>query len=364
MKIFELMKKHNQEQIAFYTDKSVKLRAMLAIHSTALGPAIGGIRIYKYESVSNALFDLTRLSEAMTLKAAAGGLNFGGGYIVVMEQEGMDRMELIFRSLGRFIESFKGRFIAGGEIGVTEEKMEFMSMETKYLTGLPSYYGGSGNHSYMGALGVYNGIKAAAKFKWGSDDLNGKKIIVQGYGRTGRQIVKFVKKDGATVAVTDVRDEKTALAKKDGCEIISSEDIYSESCDILAPCAVGAVINPVTAEKFQCQIIAGSANNQLLNDNDDELLKKRGILYIPDFIINVGGIIDVSEEYLGYKRERVMRKTENIYDRVLEILKNAEEKDITTNQSAVEYALKRIESVKHIRGRSINDETSPGRQDL
>lgn len=364
MKIFELMKKHNQEQIGFYTDKSVKLRAMLAIHSTALGPAIGGIRIYKYQSVSNALFDLTRLSEAMTLKAAAGGLNFGGGYIVVMEQEGMDRKELMFRSLGRFIESFKGRFIAGGEMGVTEEKMEFMEMETRYLTGLPSYYGGSGNHSYMGAYGTYKGIKAGARFKWGSDDLSGKKIVIQGYGRTGKQIARFVKEDGAQVVVTDVLEEKIAEAVKDGCETIPNNQIYSEPCDILAPCAVGAVINSVTAGKFQCQIIAGSANNQLLNDEDDVLLKKRGILYVPDFIINVGGIIDVSEEYQGYKREKVLRKTENIYDRVLEILKTAQENDISTNQAAVEYALSRIESVKHIRGRSMAEETSPGRKDL
>jgi leucine dehydrogenase len=364
MKIFELMKKHNQEQVAFYADKSVKLRAMLAIHSTALGPAIGGIRLYKYESVSSALFDLTRLSEGMTLKVAAGGCNFGGGYIVVVDQEGMDKKELTFRSLGRFIESFKGRFIAGGEIGTTEESMEFIAMETRYITGLPAYYGGSGNHSYMGAYGTYKGIKAAAKYKWDSDSLDDKKVVIQGFGRTGSQLADFVKKEGAQVLITDKYAHMIEQAKTRGFETIPYENMYTEPCDFFVPCAVGAIINPATVDKFQCKIIAGSANNQLLNDDDDVRLKKRGILYTPDFIINVGGIIDVSEEYLGYKKERVLRKTENIYDRVLEILKYADDNDISTNESAVQYALKRIESVKQIRGRSMAEETSPGRRDL
>ncbi|HLP59941.1 MAG TPA: Glu/Leu/Phe/Val dehydrogenase dimerization domain-containing protein [Candidatus Deferrimicrobium sp.] len=354
MGIFESMKENNHEQIAFYTDQSVKLRAILAIHSTALGPAMGGTRIYKYESVNEALFDLFRLSSAMTYKTAAGGINFGGGYMVVFEQEGMEKKEPMFRSLGRFVESLKGRFIAGGEFGVTEETMEYIKMETDYITGLPSYYGGSGNHSYMCAYGVFMGLLAAAKYRWGSDGLTGKKIIIHGYGKIGSQLADFAVKKGAQVVVADIDLEKVKKALADGHETIPVDRIYTEKCDILAPCSVGAVINPETAGKFNCEIIAGSANNQLLNEEDEFLLKKRNILYVPDFIINVGGMIDVSEEYLGYKtgykKDKVTRKTENIYERVLEILRYGETNNMTAHRSAICYAEQRIESLKRIKG--------------
>ncbi|MCP5047018.1 MAG: Glu/Leu/Phe/Val dehydrogenase [bacterium] len=351
MKIFQLMKQHNQEQVAFYTDKSVKLRAILAIDSTTLGPAIGGVRIYKYKTVDNALFDLYRLSRAMTHKAAAGGLNFGGGYVVIVDREGMEKKESLFRSLGRFIESFKGRFIAGGEIGVTEENAEYIHMETEFITGLPSYFGGSGNHSYMGAYGTLQGILAAAKYKWGTDSLEGKTVAVQGYGRTGSLVAQFVRERGARVMVAEIVEETRQIAKEKGFDIIPAEDIYSTPCDILAPCAVGFLVTPGTAEQFQCRIVAGAANNQLLKPDDDRFLKKRGIIYAPDFIINVGGVIDMAEEYLGYKKERATRKTENIHDRLLEILKFADDNDMTANQAAIQYALKRIEDIKQIKGR-------------
>jgi leucine dehydrogenase len=353
MKIFQLMKETNQEQIAFYSDKSVKCRAILAIHSTALGPAIGGIRIYKYESVNNALFDLFRLSQAMTYKAAAGGVNFGGGYVVVVDQEGMERNEPLFRALGRFIESFKGRFIGGGEIGVTEESMEYIKMETDYLTGLPAYHGGSGNHAYMCAYGTFMGMLAGAKHRWGSDDISGKKIVIQGYGRIGSQLAALAGQKGALVTVADIDEEKIKKAQKNGFKTIAADNVYAQKCDIFAPCAVGAVINPKTSEKFQCDVIAGSANNQLLNKDDDILLKKRNILYVPDFIINVGGIIDVAEEYQGYKKEKVKRNTENIYHRSLEILEYSDKHQVPANRAAIQYALRRIESVKQIHGNSI-----------
>ena len=352
--IFESMKNNNQEQIAFYSDKSVKLRAILAIHSTALGPAIGGIRIFKYESIKDALFDLFRLTQAMTYKAAAGGVNFGGGYMVVVDRKGMEKNEPMFRALGRFIESFKGRFIPGGEMGVTEESMEYIGMETKYLTGRPAYYGGSGNHAYMCAYGTFKGLLAAAKYRWGSDDINEKKIVIQGYGRIGSKLASFASERGARVLVADIDAEKIKKAREDGFQTIPTENVFMEPCDIFSPCSIGAVIRPETSGKFQCEIIAGSANNQLLNEDDDLALKKRGILYAPDFIINVGGIIDVSEEYLGYKRQKVIRKTENIYDRLLEILKNADDNNITANRAAIRYALKRIESIKQIKGPSYS----------
>lgn len=354
MEIFELMKEYEHEQVAFYSDKSLKLRAIIAIHSTALGPAIGGTRIYKYESVNEALFDLLRLARAMTYKTAAGGVNFGGGYLVVLEQPEMEKNESLFRALGRFVESLKGRFIAGGEIGVTEEFMEYIKMETDYITGLPSYYGGSGNHSFMCAHGTFMGLLAAAAHRWGSKVIAGKKIVVQGYGRIGSQLAAMAKEKGAEVFVAEIDPEKANKAAADGFETIPAERIYTEKCHILAPCAVGAIISEETSAKLQCEIIAGSANNQLLHEDDDIYLKKRGILYAPDFIINVGGIIDVSEEYLGYKNgykeEKVKRKTENIYDRVLEILKYADQNDVTTHEAGIRFARRRIESIKKIKG--------------
>ncbi len=356
MKIFELMKEHNQEQIAFYTDKTVKLRAILSINSTALGPAIGGIRIYRYTSVDNALFDLCRLSQAMTYKTAAAGLNFGGGYMVVVEQDNMEKKEPLFRSLGRFIESFNGRYIAAEDFGVTEESMEYIGMETQFLTGLPDYYGGSGNHSQMATYGAFKGIQAAAQHKWGSDNLTGKKIIIQGYGKIGTLLAEMAKENGAHVVVADIREEVLTNAKKSGYETIGPAQIYTEPCDILCPCAIGPIITATNAPHFRCQIIAGPANNQLLCDDDDMILKKHGILYAPDFLINAGGIIDVSEEYLGYIKDRVIKKTENIYDRVLEILKYADDQNISTNQAAIHYALKRIDTITHLKGRYLAEE--------
>ncbi|MCP4220703.1 MAG: Glu/Leu/Phe/Val dehydrogenase [bacterium] len=350
MEIFDLMKNNNQEQIAFYTDKSVKLRAILAIHNTALGPAMGGIRILKYESGQAAMNEVTMLSQAMTRKAAAAGLNVGGGQIVVVQQEGMEKKEPMFRAIGRFVDSFKGRFIAGPDVGVTENSMEYVGMETRYLTGLPSCYGGSGDPSRMGAYGALKGIQAAAKYKWNSDDLTGKKIILQGYGRIGSRIAELLKNEKAEVLVADIDAAKVKSAEKNGYKTIPAADIFNEPCDILAPCAVGSVVTPETAEEFQCGIIAGPANHQWQNPDDGLLLKKRDILYVPDFIINCGALIDIAEEYTGYKDKKVLRKVEHIYDRVLEIFNSAEEQSIGNNSAAIQYASKRIESIMKIKG--------------
>ena len=361
MEFFTLMKENRQEQLAFYADVSVDLRAILAIHSTTLGPAIGGIRIFDYKSEEQAVFDLLRLSRAMTYKTAAAGLNFGGGAIVIFDR-GRKKGEALFRSLGRFIESFKGRFIAGEDMGVTEESMEYMRMETSYVTGLPEYFGGSGNHSEYCAHGTYLGILAAARHRWNSDNLEGKKIIIQGYGRIGSRIASALRLKGAEITITDVLPERLKMAQTDGYNTTSPEKAYDEQCNIFSPCAVGAVINSKTVKRFKCEIIAGSANNQLLEEDHDSKLKKRNILWVPDFIINAGGIIDVSEEYTGYKKERVKQKSELIYDRTLEILAAAKKKDITTMEAAVDYALQRITAIKSIRGsfhrsgREVNSE--------
>jgi len=354
MEIFKLMKEKKHEQIAFYSDKSVKLRAILAIQNTALGPALGGIRILKYKTVEDAIFDLTRLSTAMTLKSAAAGLNFGGGQIVIIDQDGMLRGEGLFRALGRFIESFKGRFIAGADIGVTEDYMEFVSMETKFVTGLPSYCGGSGNPSYMCAYGTLMGVLASAEYKWKNNNIEGRKVLIQGYGRIGNYLAGFLKDRGAEVIITDKDEDRLIAAKENGFDILSAKDkdIYSYKCDIFSPCAVGAVINSKTIPKFDCEIIAGSANNQLLEHGNDSELKKRGILYAPDFIINSGGSIDVAQEYLGYKHGKVKRKTEDIYKRLLDIFEIADKDDMSTEEAAVRFALDRINSIKNIRGMS------------
>ncbi len=349
MEIFELMKANQQEQIAFYSDKSVKLRAILSIHSTSLGPAIGGTRFMKYKNEGDAVFDLIRLSKAMTYKAAAGGLNFGGGQIVIIDNA-TTPCEALFRSLGRFIESFKGRFIAAEDIGITESNMEMMRMETRYVTGLPYYYGGSGDHSLACAYSTLMGLLAAAEYTWQTNKLENRKIMIQGYGRVGQKLAQFLKEQGADVFISDIEPEKVEKARENGFDIVDPLKIYQEKCDIFAPCAVGGIINPQTIKKFKCRIIAGSANNQLLNTGDDQLLSQKGIVYAPDFIINVGGLIDVAEEYLGYKKEKVKHKTENVFNTTLTVLKDAEKKNISSEQSALLYAKNRIESIKNIRG--------------
>ena len=349
MDIFSLMKANGQEQVAFYSDLSVHLRAVLAIHSTALGPAIGGIRILPYATIEEALFDLMRLSGAMSYKTAAAGLNFGGGEVVIIDQ-GMERNEALFRSIGRFIEGLKGRIIVGGDIGVTEDYMEYMRMETDYVTGLPAYFGGSGDHDSMCAYGTFLGLLASARFSWGSDSLDGKKVVIQGYGRIGRRLASYVTERGAEVCVSEISREKADEARQAGYSLVPPDKVYDQECDIFSPCAVGAVINADTARRFRCRLIAGSANNQLLQEEGDLLLKKQGIRWAPDFIINAGGIIDVVEEYTGYKQEKVKRKVENIYNRTLRIYEKAELEDSSIQTAAVRYARERIDSIKKIRG--------------
>lgn len=353
------MKNNNQEQIAFYTDKSVKLRAILAIHSTTLGPAVGGIRIASYKTVKDALQELIGLSQTMTLKAAAGGLNFGGGHIVVVEQEGMEKDEPFFRALGRFVESFKGRFIAGEDVGIPDDAMEYMAMETHHLTGLPSSDTSGISHPQMCAYGTGMGILAAALYRWGAHDISGKKVVVQGFGRVGAELAHWLKNEQhAHVLVSDTDPGREKLAEQKGFETISPENTLIEKCDVLAPCAVGPVITPETAPLLQCEIVAGSANNQLLNDSDERLLNKRDILYAPDFIINAGAIISISEAFSGYNETKIRRKTERIFDRLLDILEFAGKNNISVQQAALDYARKRIEAIKSIKGHSTAKENA------
>ena len=349
MNIFELMKENAQEQIAFYTDVSSGLRGMCAIHSTALGPAIGGVRIMQYRTVEEALFDLVRLSRAMTYKTAAAGLNFGGGEVVIIDR-GMEKGEALFRALGRFVESFKGRLVVGGDIGTTEESMEYMRMETSYVTGLPSYFGGSGDHDSMCAYGTFLGILAAAQFRWQSTDISGKKVLIQGYGRTGSRLAVLLKEVDAQVLITDTDNKKLKQAGTDGFPVIEASAALKTACAVFAPCAVGGVINEKSIESFQCEIIAGSANNQLLSEDGDLALRERDIIWAPDFIINAGGIIDVVEEYIGYNSDKVKKKVEKIYDRTLEILNRAYNEDRSVLTAALEYAEQRISSIKNLRG--------------
>ncbi|MBP7460515.1 MAG: Glu/Leu/Phe/Val dehydrogenase [Candidatus Delongbacteria bacterium] len=349
MDIFSLMKNDQQEQIVFYSDRTVQLRAILAIHSTTLGPAIGGIRLMEYQTEQEAVFDLIRLSKAMTYKAAAAGLNFGGGQIVIIDNH-IPRSEATFRAVGRFIESLKGRFIAAEDVGVIEDYMEYMRLETRYVSGLPSYFGGSGNHSSMCALGAFIGIKASAFHRWQVSNLKNRKIVVQGYGRTGQLIAGFARDLEGQVVVSDIDPIRRENAIRDGFPTLPHDQVYSEKCDIFSPCAVGGIINSKTTRLFNCEIIAGTANNQLLNEEDETAIKHRGILYAPDFIINAGGLIDISEEFFGYQKERVLRKTENIYQTLLKVYQIAETKKISNHQAAIKLARERIDSIKNIRG--------------
>jgi leucine dehydrogenase len=273
---FELIEEHGgHEEVVLCTNKDVGLKAIIAIHNTTLGPALGGTRMWKYANDEEALVDVLRLSKGMTYKAAAAGLNLGGGKAVIIGDPKKDKSEALFRAFGRYVQSLNGRYFTAEDVGTDVNDMEFINMETQYVTGIDSSHGGSGDPSPFTAHGVLMGIKASVKEKMNRDDLKGLKIAVQGIGNVGRHLVDLLHKEKATMVVTDTDGEKLdKMASEYGCKVVNPDEIYSVDCDIFAPCALGAVVNDDTINKFKFQIIAGGANNQLKEARHGEALKK------------------------------------------------------------------------------------------
>ncbi len=342
------METMGHEQVVFCTDKVTGLKAIIAIHDTTLGPALGGTRMWDYSSEAEALQDVLRLSRGMTFKASISGLNLGGGKAVIIGDASKDKTEALMKKFGEYVDSLGGKYITAEDVGMNTKDMEYVREKTKYVTGIPMSMGGSGDPSPVTAYGVYMGMKASAKFKWGSDSLEGKIILVQGVGHVGENLVKHTTKEGAKVYISDIDQLKLdEVSEKYGVEIIMGDGIYDMEMDIYAPCALGSTLNTNTINRLKCQIIAGAANNQLADEVvHGKMIKDKGMVYAPDFLINAGGLINVYSEINGYQREESLLQTKKIYDTTLEILLKAEDEDITTHKAALLIAEQRIQDNK------------------
>jgi leucine dehydrogenase len=338
----------NHEQIVFCNDKDSGLKAIIGIHNTVLGPALGGTRMWKYANEWEALNDVLRLSRGMTYKSAITGLNLGGGKAVIIGDSKTEKSPELISKFGEYVNSLSGRYITAEDVGTTTQDMDLIRLKTQYVTGVSIEKGGSGDPSPVTAYGVYMGMKAAAKYKFGSDHLEGKKILVQGIGHVGETLVDYLTKENAQVIIADINENRLQeVGNKYGAKIYTGENLYQADVDIYAPCALGATINDETIHLLKAKVIAGAANNQLANEKTHgAILKELGIAYAPDFLINAGGIINVYSELHGYDKADCMRKTENIYNTTLEIFNFADQNNNTTHQAALKIAQNRIDLKK------------------
>jgi leucine dehydrogenase len=353
MSIFQSMEEMSHEQVVFFSDAQSKLRAIVAIHDTTLGPSLGGCRFWPYKSDEEALVDVLRLSRAMTYKAAAAGLNLGGGKAVIIGDPRKLKSEELFRAYGSFIEGLGGRYITAEDVGTSVEDMESVRMETRNVVGLGRALGGSGDPGIVTAFGVSRGMEACLDFRFGSPELAGRTVAIQGLGHVGGELAALLAKAGAKLVVTDIDEKRIQqIVQQHGASAVRADDIYDVECDIFAPCALGGGLNDKTIPRLRCPIVAGAANNQLGDEQiHGDQLQKLGILYAPDFVINAGGLINVANELQGYNREKAMGEARNIYDIVLRILQLAEEKSIPTYAAANEYAESRIAAIGRIKRR-------------
>ncbi len=352
MSIFEGISSSGHEQLVFCHDEHTGLRAIIGIHNTVLGPALGGTRMWNYSSEKDAIKDALRLSRGMTFKASISGLNLGGGKAVIIGDASTMKTEALLRRFGRFINSLNGKYVTAEDVNMTPEDMEYISMETRFVTGLSERLGGSGDPSPFTAYGVFMGMKACAKEAYGKDSLAGKTIAVQGTGHVGYHLVKHLTEEGAKVIVSDIYEDKIINLTRDfKVDVVDEKSIYDVNCEIYAPCALGATVNDNTISRLKCDIIAGGANNQLEEEErHGKILMDKGILYAPDFLINSGGLINVGIDYLGnYSRERVFKKVERIYQTVLDIIKKTKEEKIPAQEAAIKIAQKRIDDIGKVK---------------
>jgi leucine dehydrogenase len=338
------------EEVVFFHDPPSGLRAIVAIHSTALGPALGGTRFYPFASEEEALHDVLRLARGMTYKAAAAGLDLGGGKAVIIGDPRRDKSEELLRAYGRFIESLGGRYITAEDVGTMREDMDVLRQETRWVTGVSKRLGGSGDPSPVTAYGVFQGLRACAEEALGTASLEGVRIVVQGAGKVGYHLTKYLVDAGAEVTVADVDVDAVGRAVAEfGVETVEPDKAHAADCDIFAPCALGGIIRDDTVPELKASVVAGPANNQLAGPEHGDALAESGILYAPDFVINSGGLINVAEELIGYDRERAMKKVEGIYRTMREVFQRSRMEGITPAEAANRLAEERIERVSRIR---------------
>jgi len=343
-RLFELLGEHGHEQVSFASDAESGYRGIIAIHDTTLGPSLGGTRFWHYANVMEAFQDVLRLSRAMTYKAAVAGLNLGGGKSVIIGDPATRSREPVFRAHGRHIERLGGRYITAEDVGTSPADMELMLKETRHVAGLP---GKSGDPSPVTALGVYRGMKACARHRWGSDSLAGKTIAVQGVGHVGYYLCKHLAGEGAKLIATDVVDDKVERVVKElGATAVAANEIYGARADIFAPCALGGAINDTTIRKLKVEIVAGGANNQLAEERHGDELEAKGMTYAPDYVINGGGLINVNAELAGWSSDQAHQKAAQIYDTILHVFAIAREEHIPSYKAADRLAERRLAEAK------------------
>ena len=342
------MSKYNHEQLLFCNDNATGLKAIIAVHNTVLGPALGGTRMWAYNNEMEALTDVLRLSRGMTYKNSISGLNLGGGKAVIIGDARTMKSEALMRRFRKFVNSLAGKYITAEDVGIGTSDMVYVNMETNHVVGLP---GKSGDPSPVTAHGVYVGMKACAKEQFGSDSLTGKKIAVQGVGHVGEYLVAALAKENAEIYVTDIHEPSLKrVAEKYGAHVVGLNDIYDIDMDIYAPCALGATVNDDTLSRLKCSIIAGAANNQLqIEDVHGRLVMEKGIIYAPDFALNAGGVINCYSEVKGLSAEWAMTKAEEIYQTIGNIVKRSKEENVPTYQIANKMAEERIAAIGNVK---------------
>ena len=343
MQIFDTIASMGHEQVVLGHDPASGYRGIVAIHSTVLGPALGGTRFWSYASDDEAVVDALRLARGMTYKNAVAGLNLGGGKSVIIGDNKRTDRELIFRAHGRFVESLGGRYITAEDVGTSTADMDYVHMETKNVSGLA---GRSGDPSPVTAHGVFRAIQASAKERWGQDEISGRTIAVQGCGHVGYYLAKELHESGARLVVTDIDAERVnRVVTEFGAKAVAPEDIYTTKADVFAPCALGAIINDQTIPQLTMEIVAGAANNVLLEERHGDMLEEKGILYAPDYVANAGGVINVYSELAGWTSARAFRKADEIYDTVLRVFSIAKQDKVPTYVAADRLAEQRIRAV-------------------
>lgn len=346
VELFKDLESYGHEQVVFFQDKDSGLKAIVGIHSTKLGPALGGCRMWPYKTEAEALRDVLRLSRGMSYKAAVAGLNLGGGKAVIIGDPKTQKTEGLLKAFGRCVENLGGRYITAEDVGMSVEDIDVMRTQTKYATG-GSNVGGSGDPSGMTALGVFQGMKAAVKAAGLGDDLQGLTVAVQGLGHVGQHLCSYLHAAGAKLIVTDIYQAQIEKAKEEfGAQVVAPNEIYNVKCDVFAPCALGAILNQTTIGMLQCKVVAGAANNQLETENDGFALAKRGIIYAPDYAINAGGVINVGAELDGYNKEVVVGKVNKIYYTIERILEMSKADAIPPHVAADRLAEERLNEKK------------------
>ncbi len=350
MGVFDATSHDGHEEILYGYDPVSDLKTIIAIHSTALGPALGGTRFFPYQSEEDALDDVLRLSRGMTLKAAAAGLDLGGGKAVIIGDPRSDKSERLWRAYGRIIDSLQGRYITAEDVGTDHLDMDVVRRETRWVTGIPVPTGGSGDPSPATARGLIRAMEAVAEHLWGSDDLTGRRVAVQGVGKVGFDLARRLVEAGCEVIVGDVYPPSLDRAVAEyGVRPVPVEEILEVECDILAPCSLGGSLNEDTIPRLACQAIVGSANNQLATEKDADRLQDEGVLYAPDFVVNAGGLINVNEELRGYEVAKAGHAIDRIRENTAQVLEAAARDGASPHHTALRLAEDRIRKIGNLR---------------